>query len=237
MLSSPIATGTVGSPFAVGVVATTDTTFEGTVFAVVTASGTAPTGAQVEAGLDNGGSPATASGSAAVSNAAAVPELYGLAAEGSYYIHVVQKTSGGTYSNVVTTAQFTTASAQESAEAAGATTGSGFINPGTNEGTVFWVVTDSVTTPETAEIQAGQDDQGSPAADSGSVALTTVGQIEVNASGLLSETEYFFHFQYRGPGGEDSAPITTNGFTTLASGGGGDVILAPGIIIAIRIGL
>lgn len=106
VLSSPTQSVTGSSTVTVG--ATTDEG-NGTLYAVVTVSGTAPTGAQVEAGQDNSGSAATWAGNTAVSSTGAKTiGATGLAASTAYYAHLMHKDAAGNRSNVVTTTQFTT---------------------------------------------------------------------------------------------------------------------------------
>jgi hypothetical protein len=106
VLSSPVGTATGSSTATVG--ATTDEG-NGTLYAVVTVSGTAPTGTQVEAGQDNSGSAATWNGSQAIgSTGVKTIGATGLSASTAYYAHLMHKDAAGNRSNVVSSAQFTT---------------------------------------------------------------------------------------------------------------------------------
>lgn len=105
-LTSATQTVTGSSTATVG--ATTDEG-NGTLYAVVTVSGTAPTGAQVEAGQDNSGSAATWNGSQAIgSTGVKTIGATGLTASTAYYAHLMHKDAAGNRSNVVSSAQFTT---------------------------------------------------------------------------------------------------------------------------------
>lgn len=106
ILSSPTASVTGSSTATVG--ATTDEG-NGTLYAVVTVSGVAPTGVQVEAGQDNGGSAATWAGNVAVSSTGAKTlNATGLAASTAYYVHLMHRDAAGNRSNVVSSTPFTT---------------------------------------------------------------------------------------------------------------------------------
>ena len=108
VLTSPTGTQTGSSTATIG--ATTDEG-NGTMYAVVTVSGTAPSVAQIQAGQDNSGSAAAYSGSQSISSTGAKTfSATGLAASTSYYAHVQHKDAAGNDSTVVTSAQFTTAS-------------------------------------------------------------------------------------------------------------------------------
>lgn len=105
-LSSPVGTATGTTTATVG--ATTDEG-NGTMYAVVTVSGTAPSAAQIKAGQDNSGSAAAWSGSQAISTVGAKTfSATGLVAATAYYAHVVHTDAASNDSNVVTSSQFTT---------------------------------------------------------------------------------------------------------------------------------
>lgn len=105
-LSSPTASVTGATTATVG--ATTDEG-NGTLYAVVTVSATAPTGVQVDAGQDNGGSAATWAGNVAVSSTGAKTiGATGLTASTAYYAHLMHRDAAGNRSNVVSSTQFTT---------------------------------------------------------------------------------------------------------------------------------
>lgn len=107
VLTSP--TGTQTGPTTATVGATTDEG-NGTLYAVVTASATAPSVAQIKAGQNESGAAAVWSGSVAVSSTGAKTlNATGLTASTSYYAHLVHADSAGNNSNVVSSAQFATA--------------------------------------------------------------------------------------------------------------------------------
>lgn len=211
---------TVAETFAFGTYlsAATDSQGEGTAYAIISTSATPPSVAQIQAGNDSSGSAAIA----AVSwNDAAgslnSPELAGLAHNTTYYGYIQQEDDAANDSLVYETGSFTTLNAAVSAASTGETTGNGYINPRWNTGKVWWVVTQSATTPSIAQIQAGQDHTGSAADDDGSESATFPWDLTIGATGLTLGNTYYFHFQYEAAGTEDSAPITSNSFTTAAA--------------------
>lgn len=107
-LSSPVGTQTGSTTATIG--ATTNEG-NGTMYGVVTTSVTAPTATQVKAGQNNGGTAAVFAGSVAVSSTGAKTiSATGLTASTAYYAHIMHEDAAGNKSNVVSSAQFTTAS-------------------------------------------------------------------------------------------------------------------------------
>ena len=72
----------------------------------------------------------------------------------------------------------------------GGTAATGSVSTDTGNGTLYWVVTTSVTSPSSARVKAGQDHNGIAADDSGSqvVSGTGVQNLSPAPSGLTSET-------------------------------------------------
>ena len=197
---------------------TTDTPGEGTGYVVITASATSPSVTQVQAGQDHTGSAAVASESVAnpTSMFGNMAQLGGLTHNTAYYAHYTQDDAAGNDATVVTSSQFTTEDANPTGSATGATTAQGTLASGFNTGHVYWVVTESATTPSIAQVQAGQDHTGSAAVDSGDQAEAGNGNNTVSASGLTAETTYYFHFQYENEDNVDSPALSSGSFTTLA---------------------
>lgn len=84
----------------------------GTLYSVVSTSATAPSAAQIQAGNDHTGAAAVWSGNQAISSTGAKTlSITGLTASTSYYAHFQHKDSANNNSSVVTSAQFTTGSA------------------------------------------------------------------------------------------------------------------------------
>lgn len=202
--------------------ATTDTTGEGTAYAVITTSATTPSIAQIQAGQDHTGSAAVSSGSwsvgASFNNGA--PQLGGLTHDTSYYAHYTQDDAAGNDATPVTSSQFTTSDALPTGTATGETTADGTLTVGFNTGTVWWVVTESGTAPSIAQVQAGQDDSGSAAADDGSETASNPTINTLNATGLTAGTTYYFHYQYENEDNVDSPVLSSASFETTESSAG-----------------
>ena len=106
VLTSPTGVTTGTTTATVG--ATTDED-NGTQYAVVTTSATAPSAAQVKAGQDHTGSAAVWAGNAAISTTGAhTHSATGLTASTAYYAHLMHEDAATNQSNVVSSAQFTT---------------------------------------------------------------------------------------------------------------------------------
>jgi hypothetical protein len=118
ILTSAVGTQTGSTTATVG--ATTDEG-NGTMYAVVTVSGTAPSVAQIQAGQDNSGTAAAYASSQAITTTGAKTfSATGLAASTAYYAHIQHKDAAANDSTVVSSAQFTTAAgAGASAQGAG----------------------------------------------------------------------------------------------------------------------
>ena len=95
------------------------------------------------------------------------------------------------------------------------------ITVDTNEGngTLYWVLSSSITTPTAAQIIAGQMHTGAAAAKSGNVAVVGTGTQTVNCTALAGSTTYYAHFAHRDAASNTSAAVSGNGFTTDAATG------------------
>lgn len=111
VLTVPTGTAT-GDTTATGSVSTDEA--NGTLYAVVTTSATAPSVPQIQAGQDNAGAAAAYATSQAVS-ATGVQNISatGLAPSTAYYIHYQHEDAAANDSTVVTSAQFTTAASSD----------------------------------------------------------------------------------------------------------------------------
>lgn len=98
----------------------------------------------------------------------------------------------------------------------GQTTGQGTVSTDEANGTMYAIVSANVTAPSVAQIQAGNDNTGSPAAWSGNQAIASTGVKTFNATGLTASTAYYFHFQHRDAATNDSTVSTSAQFTTDA---------------------
>ena len=98
----------------------------------------------------------------------------------------------------------------------GGTAATGSVSTDTGNGTLYWVVTTSVTSPSSARVKAGQDHNGIAADDSGSqvVSGTGVQNLSPAPSGLTSETTYYIHFMHENASAVQSAVASGDGFTT-----------------------
>ena len=107
----------------------------------------------------------------------------------------------------------------ELSQASGAAVSSGGIDGSVytnkNTGTLYAVATLSSTKPSVAQVQAGQNHLGAAAKYSTSQSVTTYGLQAVQASGLASYTEHYWHFQHKDAGGLDSTVITSPAVRTL----------------------
>ena len=234
--SADVTPPTLTSPTGVQTGATTATigatTNEGngTLYGVVTVSGTAPTQAQVKLGQDSNGVAATFAGSLAISSTGAKTiNATGLTASTSYFAHLMHEDAATNQSTVVSSVQFTTTAADTIAPnltsptgtQTGSTTASGSVTTDEGNGTLFAVVSTSGTPPSVAQIQAGNDSTGSAAAfalGSGSgVAVPVSGVRNVTATGLTPSTAYFWHYQQQDASGNDSTVVSSATFTTDAT--------------------
>lgn len=98
----------------------------------------------------------------------------------------------------------------------------GYLSASTDEdnGTIYWVVTTSSTTPTTSQVAAGQDHTGAAAVWASSQLVTTTGvQVATPApSGLTGSTTYYGHAMHEDAANNRSLVKSGNGFTTGAAG-------------------
>lgn len=197
----------------------------GTLYHIVTQSSTSPSATQVKNGHDDTGSAADASGSQAISSTGtkSVGQTGVLASSTQYWIHYMHEDDAGNQSTVVSSSSFTTDSDTDTTApsltnptgtATGASTADGSVDTDEGDGTLYWVVTESSTAPSVSQIQAGQSDDGTSAAASGNQTVSSTGTQNVSASGLTSETTYWYHFQQQDSSGNDSTVVTSSSFTT-----------------------
>lgn len=88
------------------------------------------------------------------------------------------------------------------AASTGATTSSGTVTTDQDNGTLYWVTTVNAT-ESAATVKAGS-----------SQAVTATGVQNTTSSGLTGATTYYTHYLHRNSGGQDSAVLTSNSFTT-----------------------
>jgi len=219
VLSSPSAVET-GLTTANGLVSTDDST--GTLYWVVTSSGTAPSVAQIQLGQDHLGVAADASGNQSISGLGQQTiNATGITTGVARYFHFQQQDSATNDSTVVSTTFFILAAPildTQSASATGSTTGDAYVDTDEGNGTLYWVVTQSITQPSSAQIKAGQDHLGAAADDNGSQAVSAIGtQGPIGSTGLTQLTAYYYHLIHTDAALLDSNIVTTNQFTTTAT--------------------
>lgn len=220
VLGAPTVSGVAAAeitPFLAYALASTDTPYAGTGYAIASTSATPPTVEQIQAGQDSSGSAAAAANSGTPSNSIFLA-LDGLAAETAYYIYV-QHRVGGFDSDVVASDQFTTGDPDPTGVATSETTATGTIDPDFNDGVLYWVVTESATQPTIEQVQAGDDHTDADAVDDGSETISVNAVVTVEATGLSGGTAHWFHYQYTGPEGGESPVVSSASFTTPTDSG------------------
>lgn len=200
-----------------GFVDTDDST--GTLYWVVTDSATQPSVAQIQAGQDHLGVAADDAGNQAISGlgtqtvaASAVTQ------NANRYFHFQQRDAGANDSTVVTSAVFQVGPPILSSPTS-ASNGTGTVTTDEGNGTLYWVVTQSATSPSVAQVQAGNDHLGNPADDSGSQSVSATGIQSVSASGLTEEVTYYFHFQQNDAVNHTSTVVTSASFIYIPDSG------------------
>ncbi|CDN87328.1 hypothetical protein BN948_01748 [Hydrogenophaga intermedia] len=211
-LTSPTGTKT-GSSTATGTVSTNEA--NGTAYAVVTTSATAPTAAQVRAGQDHTGAAAAWAGNQAVgSTGVKTFNATGLAGSTTFRYHFHQRDAANNDSAVVTSAAFTTDAPADTTPptlssptgaATGTTTASGSVSTNEANGTLYRVTTTNAT-ESAATVKAGA-----------SQAVTTTGVQNMGATGLTPGTTYRHHYLHRDAAGNDSAVVSSAPFATTSS--------------------
>lgn len=98
----------------------------------------------------------------------------------------------------------------------GETTGAGNVTTDEGNGTLYFVVTQSSTSPTAVEVQAGLDHLGAAADDSGNQTVTATGTQNVTSTGLTDSTTYYIHYQQDDDSLNSSTVVTSGSFTTDA---------------------
>ena len=216
--------------------ATTDEA-NGTLYAFVSTSATAPVAATLKAGTGA----AWAGSQAVTSTGAKTLNATGLAPVTSYYAHLIHTDVAGNDSNIVTTAQFTTTGVDStapvltaaSATATGTTTATVGATTDEGNGTLYAFVSTSATPPAGATLKAGTG-----ATWAGSVAVSGTGAKTLSATGLASASSYYAHLIHTDAAANDSNIVTSAQFTTpapaatattLTGPSGGQVSVASGV--------
>jgi len=219
ILTSPTATAT-SAETATGTV-TTDSA-GGSLYTVVTGSATAPSAAQVKAGLDEFGATTVYSGTilSVFFPGAWQFDATGLPQSTTLYFHYMHENSGGEQSAVVTSPSFTTeadALDNPTGAATGATTAFGTVHTNYSGGHIYTTVAEDGTTPTRAQVKAGQDATGAPGVftDHSDIIASAPTSRSFNATGLSPDTVYYFHYMQEGG---STVAVTSPAFTTQASG-------------------
>jgi hypothetical protein len=100
----------------------------------------------------------------------------------------------------------------------GSTTGSGTVTTDEDNGTLYFAITQSATTPSVTQIKAGQDHTSTTADDSGNQSVSATGVQNVSFTGLTASTAYYAHYVHMDLSTNNSNTITADGFTTQAGG-------------------
>lgn len=97
---------------------------------------------------------------------------------------------------------------------------SGHIGVVTNEanGTLYYVVTTSSSTPSAAQVKAGQDHASAAATASGNQAISSTGTKTATPTGLTSNTLYYPYWMHEDAAANQSAVKALTSFTTLTTG-------------------
>lgn len=229
------ASGDVTAPILSNLVATTvdDTTAalsvdtdegNGTIyFVVVPTAATAPNAAQVVAGTDGSGTPATWDDSVAVSTIDTYNEgPTGLTAGTTYDAYAVHVDAVGNISNVVTD-EFTTAgdiiAPTLSSMLATPIDVSSSLSVSTDEGngTLYWLVAlATATAPSAAQVEAGTDGDSVAGVYTASEAVGSTGTKTETATGLTASTNYVAYAMHKDASGNRST-VASDAFTTTAT--------------------
>ena len=208
---------TASSTTATGAVTTDED--NGTLYFLATTNAT-ESAATVKAGGATGGTLAISS--TGVKNI----NVSGLTPATVYYLHYVHRDAAGNDSERVSSASFTTSSADSTEPTlssatgtqTGGTTATIEVTTNENNGVVYAVVTNSATAPSAAQIRAGQNHTGGAAAFASNQIVSTTGVKAFSATGLLPSTAYYAHFHHRDASNNDSTVSSSSSFTTAASG-------------------
>lgn len=112
----------------------------------------------------------------------------------------------------------TLSAATDAANGSGAMTGG--VSTNEANGTLYYFVSTSSTSPTAAALKAGTG-----AAAFGNQPVTATGAQNISASGLAASTAYFTYYLHADAAGNDSAVVAADGFTTAAASGGPPAIV------------
>jgi hypothetical protein len=99
--------------------------------------------------------------------------------------------------------------------AASTTTGTGTVSTNESGGTLYAVVTTSVTPPSVAQVKAGQNNGGTAAAYATNQAVVSSGVQNVSFTGLTQNTQYYAYYVHTDAAANNSTVSAANGFVTF----------------------
>lgn len=101
----------------------------------------------------------------------------------------------------------------------GETAFTGTVTTNDDEGTLYWVVTQSATSPTALQVRSGQDHTGASADATSTQSVTATGLQNVSGSGLIAGTQYYAHYMHEDVAGNRSNVASADGFTTDSAAG------------------
>jgi len=141
----------------------------------------------------------------------------------TYYARLkLQRGADSVYSNTVNQtmsgAADTTAPILSSAQdnKTGSTTATITVITDEGNGTLYYVLSSSISPPTAAQVIAGQDHTGAAAMKAGNAAVVGTGIQTINVTLLTSSTTYYAHFAHQDGAGNSSAVASGDGMTTDA---------------------
>jgi hypothetical protein len=217
--TAPTLSGDSGVQLAQTTATLTVTTNEanGRLYYVVTTSATPPSAAQVKAGQDHASAAAMYAGSQSISSTGEKNATATGITVGTRYAYFMHEDAAGNQSSVaaddwsqadITAPVLSSPTASETSD----TTADLAVTSTEASGTIYWVVSTSNTQPSIAQIKAGNDHTGSPAADAGSDTAAT--SFTDASTGLTAATTYYAHFVQTDAATNDSNRVTSASFTT-----------------------
>lgn len=202
--------------------ATTDEP-NGVMYVVATTAASTPSATQIEAGLNASGTATPNANSSVTATGAKSIAISGLSSSTTYYAHIVHKDVAGNYSNVVSSASFTTSASDTVAPkltlptgtSSGSTTGTGGATTDEANGVMYVVATTSATPPSAAQIESGLNSSGT-ATPNANINITSTGAKSLSISGLSASTTYYAHVIHKDNAGNRSNIVSSAAFTTSA---------------------
>lgn len=199
----------------------------GVMYGVASTSSSVPTISQITAKQDHLGNPVPGNNHAVSTTGVNEFLIENLNSSSTYYVHIVQKNSSGTFGNTVTTSAVSMGGTTDTVAPVlsaptgvktGSTSGTGGATTDEGNGTMFVVASTSATKPSASQIMAGQDHLGA-AIPAASATISSTGAKSLTFSGLTASTSYYAHVVHKDAAGNISNIVSSTAFTTDASGG------------------